>query len=179
MLLSRGILEQKKGKTSNHFNGDSMNTELLFQTIHSVNQLSVYGAVVNWCYQFGFDRRREWTSQYSCEQQDFWPSWNRKKYNSWYLHRHSQLETGCQRESWVSTSWPVRYSWHTCAKKLTSSILLQLGSSTKFDQMGATDGEQIAPLCDWEYSISRYYPKAQALAAIPEGNNHWTGFGSS
>ena len=30
-----------------------MNTELLFQTVRSVNQLSVYGAVANWCYQFG------------------------------------------------------------------------------------------------------------------------------
>ena len=46
--LIRGILKQKKGKTSIHFNGDSMNTELLFQTVHSVNQLSVYGAVANW-----------------------------------------------------------------------------------------------------------------------------------
>ena len=27
-----GVLKQKKGKTSIHFNGDSMNTELLFQT---------------------------------------------------------------------------------------------------------------------------------------------------
>ena len=51
--FSRGIFKQKKGKTSIHFNGDSMNTELLFQTIHSVNQLSVYGAAANWCYQFG------------------------------------------------------------------------------------------------------------------------------
>ena len=39
--LSRGILKQKKGITSIHFNGDSMNTELLFGTIHSVNQLTV------------------------------------------------------------------------------------------------------------------------------------------
>ena len=30
-----------------------MNTELLLRTIHSVNQLSVYGAVTDWCYQFG------------------------------------------------------------------------------------------------------------------------------
>ena len=50
---SRGVLQQKKGKTSIHFNGDSMNTELLFQTVHSANQLSVYGAVANWCYEFG------------------------------------------------------------------------------------------------------------------------------
>ena len=50
---SRGILKQKKGKTSIHFNGDSLNTEILFQPVRSVNQLSVYGAVANWCYQFG------------------------------------------------------------------------------------------------------------------------------
>ena len=30
-----------------------MNTDLLFQTVHSVNQLSVYGAVANWCNQVG------------------------------------------------------------------------------------------------------------------------------
>ena len=46
-------LEAKESKTSIHFNGDSMNTELLFQTLHSVNQLRVYGAFGNWCHQFG------------------------------------------------------------------------------------------------------------------------------
>ena len=30
-----------------------MNTELWFQTVHSVNQLSVNGAVTKWCYQIG------------------------------------------------------------------------------------------------------------------------------
>ena len=47
--LSRGILNQKKGRCTIHFNGDSTNTELLFQTVHSVNQHSFYGAVANWC----------------------------------------------------------------------------------------------------------------------------------
>ena len=61
-------LQEKKGKSTIHFNGGSMNTELLFQTVHSVNQLSIYGAVANWCHQF--DRRRTGTSQYSCGQQD-------------------------------------------------------------------------------------------------------------
>ena len=45
-------MKQKKGKRTIHFNGDSMNTELLFQTINSVNQLCVHGAVANWCHQF-------------------------------------------------------------------------------------------------------------------------------
>ena len=30
-----------------------MKTELLFQTVHSVNQISIYAAVTDWCYQFG------------------------------------------------------------------------------------------------------------------------------
>ena len=51
--LSRGILKRKKGKETFHFNGDSSNTELLFQTLHSVNQLSINGAVANWCEQVG------------------------------------------------------------------------------------------------------------------------------
>ena len=50
--LSRGVLKQRIGRCTIHFNGDSMNTELLFQTVHSVNQLSVYGAVANCCHQF-------------------------------------------------------------------------------------------------------------------------------
>ena len=50
--LSRGILKQRKGKCTIHFSGDSTNRALLFLTVHSVNQLSVHGAVANWCHQF-------------------------------------------------------------------------------------------------------------------------------
>ena len=35
-----------------HFNADSSNTELLFRTLHSANQLSVHGAVSSWCEEF-------------------------------------------------------------------------------------------------------------------------------
>ena len=51
--LSRGILRTLKGKTM-HFNaGVLKNTELLFRIIHSVKQLSIYGALHTWCEQFG------------------------------------------------------------------------------------------------------------------------------
>ena len=39
-----------KGKETTQFNADA---ELLFRIIHSVNQLSIYGAVSNWCEQYG------------------------------------------------------------------------------------------------------------------------------
>ena len=55
--LSREILKQKKDRSIIHFNRDSMNTELLFQTIHFVIQLRMYRALTNWCHQF--DLREE------------------------------------------------------------------------------------------------------------------------
>ena len=58
--LDRGILKHKRGKNTINFNGDPVNTEPLFQTVHSVNRLSVYGAVTDWCYQFGLtDEEKE------------------------------------------------------------------------------------------------------------------------
>ena len=51
--LSRGILKKKSNRDTIHFNADASTTELLFRIIHSVNQLSIYGAVSNWCEQFG------------------------------------------------------------------------------------------------------------------------------
>ena len=44
--LSRGILKQ--GRSTFHFNGEFMNTELFFQTVHSVNKASIHVVVTNW-----------------------------------------------------------------------------------------------------------------------------------
>ena len=46
--LERGQLRSKEGgKTTIHFNGSTENIELLLQMVISVNQLSLYGAVVD------------------------------------------------------------------------------------------------------------------------------------
>ena len=44
IALDRGILKHKRCKNTMNFNGDPVNTELLFQIVHSVNRLSVYGS---------------------------------------------------------------------------------------------------------------------------------------
>ena len=59
--LSRGILEKKNNRATRHFNADASKTELLFRIIHSVNQLSVCGAVSNWCEQFGLTEEEKGT----------------------------------------------------------------------------------------------------------------------
>ena len=51
--LSPGILKKEGGRDTIHFNADASNTELLFRIIHSVHQLGMFGAVPNWCEQFG------------------------------------------------------------------------------------------------------------------------------
>ena len=50
--LNRGVLKRRQNKSIIHFNGESTNTELLFQTIHSATQLRIYGAATNWWSQF-------------------------------------------------------------------------------------------------------------------------------
>ena len=51
--LSRGILKRKNNRDFIHFNAHASNTQFLFRTIHSANQLSIYGAVSSWCEEFG------------------------------------------------------------------------------------------------------------------------------
>ena len=41
--------ERKNIRDTIHFTADASNTELLYRTIHSANQLSNYGAVACWC----------------------------------------------------------------------------------------------------------------------------------
>ena len=54
-LLQRGTSAELPPLTSTiHFNGNSVNTKLLSPTVHSVNQISVYAADTDWCYQFGW-----------------------------------------------------------------------------------------------------------------------------
>ena len=48
-LLDRGILKKKNNRDTNHFNGEHCNIDLLYRTVHSANQLCIYGAVTKWC----------------------------------------------------------------------------------------------------------------------------------
>ena len=41
--LNRGVLKREGGRCTIHFTAEVSNTELLFRTIHSANQLSIYG----------------------------------------------------------------------------------------------------------------------------------------
>ena len=44
-----GILKRKGGRCTTHFSAEPSNVEILFSTIHFANQLSIYGAIADWC----------------------------------------------------------------------------------------------------------------------------------
>ena len=75
---------------------------------------------------------------------------------------------------YLCPSWLVRYSWPNSAKKLTSNILLQEGSSTRFDQMETTDGEQLLFWAENTRFLDLFrkpklwqlFPKAQSLDQV-------------
>ena len=49
--LGRGVLKKKKNNNRDmiHYNGEYCNIDLLDKTMHSANQLCIYGAVTKWC----------------------------------------------------------------------------------------------------------------------------------
>ena len=59
--VSRGLLKRIT-ETTKHFSADVSNTELFFRTVHSANQLSIYGAAPSWWEEFGL---RPWANTQS------------------------------------------------------------------------------------------------------------------
>ena len=57
LVLWRGQVRCKRGKTSIHFNGSTENIELLLQMVMSVNQHSLYGAVADMIEELPVGRR--------------------------------------------------------------------------------------------------------------------------
>ena len=57
--LARGILKRKGNRDTLHFTADASITEVLYRTIHSANQVSIYGAVCEEFNQKPIERERE------------------------------------------------------------------------------------------------------------------------
>ena len=122
--LSRGILKQKRGRS----------------TIHSLQRrFCEYGTlvsnsgVINSIWQIMKKR----TSRYFLWTMEFWPCWC-QKWKCWCLLRTWHLETRC-KEARASEYWKRGYRWHTYVKKRHSSILWQQEIATNFDQMMTMD----------------------------------------
>ena len=47
--LGRGILKKRNNRETIHSNGECVNINLLYRTVHAANQLCICGAVSEWC----------------------------------------------------------------------------------------------------------------------------------
>ena len=66
--LNWGILQRNSGTSTIHFTAVSWNFDLLFRTVHSANQLGIYGAEkVVW----RFSSKDSWSTSFACGQISF------------------------------------------------------------------------------------------------------------
>ena len=112
---SRTILTQKEGKTSIHFIGDwwtqNSCSKQFFLRISSV----FYGGVANRCYQFGSTEEKNRRAIIIVDK--FVYQVEARRSITFGISSDKQLETGCEKKLWASTSWLVRHSWHNYVKK--------------------------------------------------------------
>ena len=160
--LSRGVLKQKKGKTSIHFRRDSMNTELLFQTV-SENQLSINGAVANWC----GSTEDKGTSNYYVGQQDLDQVETRRSSTLGLSSENSNWKQDARKSQGFEFLTGQIHLTQLCVKTFIQNLVAS--RKTYRIRPNADDGWWTLTLVCREYSSSRSYPKAQPLAAIPEG----------
>ena len=177
--LSRGILRRLQGKETTHFNADSSNTELLFQIIHSANQLSMYGAVSHWSELFDQQENLVLTEKY-LQTKTRWKQWARRYRRPWIHMKwtlswvlqgtNKNLETDCEKLWRTSNQDPKS----TRLQKIGDCIILGSGCiwtivpNTYQDVVNGFWG--YTPACR-EYIHPRNDPRSKVFTAILGGTN--------
>ena len=152
-------MKQRRGKSCILFNGDFTNTELLFHTVRSVNQVSVYGAVANWCCQLGLTEEEKGRVAILLDNK------NLTMMESEEVELLVSPPTQAPALSFQILEKEVQLT-QLCEKKFFQH--LAIAGNYKIRPNAGDGWGEITPLCR-EYSSSRSYPKAQALSEIPEG----------
>ena len=170
--LSRGILKKKNNRDTIHFNADASNTELLFRIIHSVNQLSIYGAVSNWREQFGLTEEEKVQEKPPGKKESVTKSvlTSVKSQEVKLLVSSPRRASGNSLRERFRTSnhCPRQYASQGFAKTQFSCIGFQLVWATKPD---LTRTAVLGRSYHWcrQYTLSRVNPRSGVFAAIPGG----------
>ena len=113
-----------------------------------------------------FGRRREGTSQYSCGQQDFDQVETRSR--TTLVFPPTQARNRMREKALSFDELAGKIHLTQLCEKAYFQYLVAARNQYKIRPTGDDGWRTITLLCR-EYSISRYYREAQALAAIPEG----------
>ena len=137
------------------------------QLIHFVNQLSIYGAVANWCYQFGLTEEEKGRANFYVD--------------------NKMLTSLKTEEVQLSVSLPTMtlgnrmreniLSFEAVASKIQVTQLCEkayfkysvtAGKMYKVRPNGDDGWRTITPPCR-EYTFSRFFPQSQVVSSFPEG----------
>ena len=170
--LSRGFLKRKKGKDTIHFNRGSSNTELL-------NQLSINGAVANWCEQFGLTEEEKERQKRRSLNKVNWKAW-RKSHEVKLLVCPPKMASGnslqehiFELRSSVRQNSVLRAMWRRLA--WTSRI-------SRDDVKNSTwPGRRLWATCSIMSRIHTFSTKPSILSLCSNSweNSHWTSYWSS
>ena len=156
-VLICGILKQKKGACTTHFNEDSTNTELLFQTVRSSCELVS-----------SIRLKEEEKGQVAIPVDiKILTTVQREEVEMLISILMQTLGNRMQGDAFSFQTLTKNIQVTQLCENFSPNILWSPGRSTKFDRMQTTDGGEIAPLC-WEYSSSRSCPKTQAIGPVSE-----------
>ena len=166
--LSRGILRRLQGKETTHFNADSSNTELLFRSIHSANQLSIYGAIRP-ARESGSDRE-ELANEDALEtvSQEIPKTMNSHEVNSFASTPRNEQEFG-NRLREILDNFESRSEVNQIAKKNISEIASGQSNQTHIKTWIMV--LEVITLACREYTHPRNDPRSKVFAAIPGGTN--------
>ena len=164
--------EKKNNTDTIHFNADASNTELLFRIIHSVNQLSIYGAVSNWREQFGLTVEEKVQEKTPGKKE----SVTKSVLTSVQSQEVKLLVSSPRRASgnslrekiqdFESLSETIRFT-RVCEDAIfVRRVSAGMSYKTRPDEDGCFS--QISPLCR-QYTLSRVNPRSRVFAAIPGG----------
>ena len=170
--LSRGILKQMKGKNTTHFNADSMDTELWFQTTHSVQQFSNLRSSGELVSSIKFEKEEEGRVGIPLDNKilnKFIPKIQFLVSLPTIATRSRMRENVLSLEALASIQLTQLFEIAYFQYRVTADKQYKI-------RPDGDDGQgSITPPCR-EYTFSRSFPKSQVLASIPEG---WASFGSS
>ena len=155
--------ENAERKRNIHFNADASNKELLFRIIRSVNQLSIHGAVPNWCEQFGLTMDEKGQEKILARGE----SVNKEKLNSVNSQGVNFLVSSPRTES-VSGNRLRENNQNF--ESLVKTESRRFANSHRYKTIPDADdgvGDSI-PVCR-EYTFPRANPLSRFYAAIPGG----------
>ena len=136
-------LEAKKWQEYHSLQWRLLNTDLTFQTINSVNQVSTHAALTNCCYNFALKKEEKEHILTHREQSNYGCFGNRR---SGHVDIFSEPSTGKpDAAEWGKIQSIEKEGSHdpiNNVKKPHSNILSQQEVATKFDQMEKTDGDK-------------------------------------